>query len=95
MNNEINEVPVWIHAWCDMATGMPIGGSPTGSAMAFYPPENYSLRYIQLGMKRYHKRCGGEIVTKFKTRWKDSCSFTKWWDECEKCSKHFNETDYE
>lgn len=99
MNSEIIEVPVWIHAWCDMATGMPLqplGSSPTGTpADMTVHDTQFVIHYIEVGKRLVHVGCGGDVVSRFDTRWETSTSYTKWWLECSDCHERFDETDYE
>jgi hypothetical protein len=70
---DIEVVTYWYYAWCDMSTGMPVNGNPTGTFFVRASEDSlligssqadahlYRLRHIEnvIG-KRVHRGCGGE-----------------------------------
>lgn len=89
---EILIVKNWEWAWCNIHTGMPIPFEPKGNV---YPPEEYELRYIQLGMLWLHRICWGIVEKRTISKWvSDEVSLQKSWLECTDCGKHFQETEW-
>lgn len=81
-------------AWCfvDAITGNIFTGALTGTPTQPFP--NVAFRYIQVQGRRLHRLDGGNVFSKWDTKWEGSKSYTKYWDECEICHKRLNETEY-
>lgn len=95
MNDEIREEYDWQWVWWDMDKDRPLYGEPTGTPWG-EPIPTVQRRHIQIGTKLVHIGCSGTIIQKSHSMQRDDCTFlTKWWLECERCGKKFNESGYE